>query len=251
MTFYPPGQSSQDPPQQQGVPSPASSEPPWGAEVSPPSRNPPHPVMWGFTAVLFIGGVVSLFITKPWQSDAAGAAGVPSVSPSPSAGAPSASPTVAPEPSSTEAPEPLPSGVVANGAPFSVEYSDGFGDPVIFEYVIDGVYSSGSCLFVLGTVTPTAEGQEGETIDGFDFPDVFFVVDGVPQQSGGVCETSAVNDAGYEGLSFADLVVGQPLKFYKFVTVEDFTIDDVDYVTFGSADTGGMAMVEARPISLG
>jgi len=122
-----------------------------------------------------------------------------------------------------------------------------------WEVIVDGVVvldavgrkGGGSCVIVLGTMTPTDTGG-ALVADGSDTPLVGIVVDGLSRGSDFFsCQDAAAEEAGYGDPDDADVAVGTPYHFYDVTYLPASVSVDVEAVSIGLAMFDDITLVGA------
>ena len=122
-----------------------------------------------------------------------------------------------------------------------------------WEVLIDGVVvldavgrrDGGSCVIVLGTMTPTDTGG-ALVADGSDTPSVSVVVGGLSRSSGFAgCQDDAAEEVGYGDPDDADVAAGTTYHFFDATYLPASVNADVEAVSIGSAMFDDITLVDA------
>lgn len=142
------------------------------------------------------------------------------------------------------------------GAQFSYngQFDDTTWDVQLFGVVAgekDGfVDEAGSCLILVGTLTPT-QIDEGQLSDGFDSPDFVTVANGLQIEDESDCEVDALELAGYGKLWDAEVTLGTVYPFYvDFFIPEGATAESIiagDPTEDGGAKFFAVDVIPAAP----
>lgn len=97
------------------------------------------------------------------------------------------------------------------------------------------VDESGRCFLVLGSLTPTE--VEGLTTTGFDTPRIGLLVDGQYQSTGAGCDTTEVEQQGFDWIFDAEVTVGTEYLFYAEFFIPDAFTGDPTHVIVGREST--------------
>lgn len=144
------------------------------------------------------------------------------------------------------------------GAQFSYngQFDDTTWDVSLFG-VVEGekdsfVDEAGSCLVLVGTLTPT-QIDEGQLSEGFDAPDFVTVAAGLQIEDESDCETDAIELAGYGRLWDAEVTLGTVYPFYvDFFVPEGSTAESIiagDPTEDGGAKFFSVDVIPSLPVA--
>lgn len=137
---------------------------------------------------------------------------------------------------------------------YNGQFDDTTWDVALFG-VVSGEKSSfvdeaGSCLVLVGTLTPT-QIEEGQLSDGFDTPDFVTVANGVQIEDESDCDVEAYELAGYGKLWDAEVTLGTVYPFFiDFFVPEGATAESIiagDPTEDGGAKFFAVDMIPALP----
>ncbi len=121
-----------------------------------------------------------------------------------------------------------------------------------FTSVVAGTPSrnnGGSCVFILGELTPTVI-DEGVVTSGFDTPSIHLLNRGrVIDPAGGQCDRSAIEAAGWDWILYAEVTVGTPYSFFVEIHIEDGNTLNPQAVVVGSPSADSALFFNATTIS--
>lgn len=110
---------------------------------------------------------------------------------------------------------------------------------------------SARCYAVIGTMSPTSIAEDAFTNNPFDTPSFAVVVGGKVEDEIGLCDTEALEAAGYGATWDAEVSVGSEYKFFEEVYLPSSVTGDIELIVLGSASDSDALFYEPTPTTVG
>lgn len=107
------------------------------------------------------------------------------------------------------------------------------------------------CFAVIGTMSPTSIADGAFTNNAFDTPEIEVVIGGKVEGEFGLCDTDALDAAGYGATWDAEVSVGTDYKFYDQIYLPSTVTGDVELIVLGSASDGDAVFYQPTPATVG